>query len=81
MPLYIAFKMYLFTSERLGFRAWKQEDIGELSAMNKDPDVMEFFPSTLSVADSQDLLNRLQAQYEENHFTFYAVELLRSPAV
>ncbi|HHB78891.1 MAG TPA: N-acetyltransferase [Saprospiraceae bacterium] len=69
--------MYLFTSERLGFRAWKQEDIGELSAMNKDPDVMEFFPSTLSVADSQDLLNRLQAQYQENHFTFYAVELLQ----
>jgi len=40
---------YLFTSERLGFRNWLDSDIKPMAAINVDPKVMEFFPTTQSL--------------------------------
>ena len=68
--------MYLFTSERLGFRNWRAEDLAAFAMMNADLEVMEHFPSTLTDEESSNLIKRLQERYEEYGYTYYACELL-----
>lgn len=67
---------YIFTSQRLGFRTWLPEDIPDLAAINADPAVMEFFPSTQSLQQTENFINRMIKQYEEKHFCYFAVERL-----
>ena len=35
-------KDYLFTSPRLGFRTWEEDDYPIMTLLNQDDDVMEF---------------------------------------
>lgn len=67
---------YLFTSERLGFRNWTKEDLDHLAEMNADTEVMQYFPHTLSREESKNLLGRLQDQFTQNGYTYFAVEVL-----
>lgn len=69
---------YLFTSERLGFRKWKTEDIEEFAALNSDVEVMEHFPKTLSRQEVEKLIEDLKSHFVENGFTYYATEILAS---
>ena len=39
---------YLFKSERLGFRNWKNGDLDEFIKLNSDDKVMEHFSKSLS---------------------------------
>ena len=61
-------------TERLRVRLWTEADRAAFRRMNADPRVMKFFPSTLSEAESDALLARIQAHQEEHGFTFWAVE-------
>ena len=36
---------YAFTSDRLGFRNWRDEDLNPMAAINANPKVTEYFPS------------------------------------
>lgn len=65
---------YLFESERLGFRRWKASDREPFTALNANPDVMEFFPKTLSRAESDALVDRIEAHFEEKGYGLWAVE-------
>lgn len=67
---------YLFTSERLGFRTWQQADLPLMAAINADPAVMEFFPALASIEETQQFIDRMNAQYAEKGFCYYAVDLL-----
>lgn len=67
---------YLFTSERLGFRNWRDSDLDAFAAMNADADVMAFFPETLTREQSQKLMKRLSKHYEEKAYTYFAVDIL-----
>lgn len=69
---------YLFTSARLGFRNWNTEDIEPFTALNADPEVMQYFPKTLSRQESAEFMFRLQTHYQEQGFTYFAVDLLES---
>lgn len=69
---------YLFESERLGFRLWKDSDLDNLAALDSDTQVMEFFPKTLSKEESKKFLLRLQDMYKNEGLTYYAVELKAS---
>lgn len=40
---------YIFKSERLGFRNFVDDDITPFAKLCADPEVMEFFPATLSL--------------------------------
>ena len=71
-------KEYIFKSARLGFRAWKNEDLEEFAKLNADELVMEYFPATLSKAEVVNLIERLKKQHTENGFTYYATEILES---
>ena len=63
---------YLFTSQRLGFRNWLSIDIEPLSAINADPKVMEFFPATQSVEHTKGFIERMQKQFLERGYCYFA---------
>jgi RimJ/RimL family protein N-acetyltransferase len=67
---------YVFQSERLGFRFWKQDDLPVFAAMNADKMVMSHFPSILSKAESQEFLDRLLVHQQKWGYCYFAVELL-----
>ena len=67
---------YIFKSERLGFRNWKNEDLEEFTKLNSDEDVMEHFPKTLSKKEVEEFIEKLRNHFAKNGFTYYAVETL-----
>ena len=64
---------YLFTSQRLGFRGWQTDDIGQMAAINADPQVMEFFPSVKTREETRDFIERMQVQLAAKGYCYYAV--------
>lgn len=69
---------YIFRSERLGFRAWVNEDLEEFANLNADEEVMEHFPETLAKNEVEDFIRRLKEHYSENGYTYYATEILET---
>lgn len=61
-------------TERLILRDWREEDRAPFAAMNADPQVMRFFPETLTEAESNKIVDRLKASYAETGMTFFATE-------
>ena len=53
---------------------WRDEDLEPFSAVNADPRVMEFYPSTLSRSESELRLARMKLHFEEHGFGMWAVE-------
>jgi RimJ/RimL family protein N-acetyltransferase len=71
-------KTYLFTSARLGFRNWTDDDIPVMAAINADPSVMEFFPAVQSIEETKIFVARMQEQFHQKGFCYYAVDQLDS---
>lgn len=71
-------KPYLFTSSRLGFRNWTEADLDRFSELNANPKVMEFFPATLDRLESAALMDRLQNQFAERGYTYFATEVKKT---
>lgn len=67
---------FLFTSERLGFRAWEESDLDAMAAICADERVMEFFPKPLSRADTKGFIEKMQEQQAAYGHCYFAVELL-----
>ena len=65
---------YLLSTERLGLRNWLDSDIKPLTEMNKDPEVMKYFPRTLTETETLKMLQRITAHFEKNGFGLFAVE-------
>jgi len=62
-------------TKRLLLRRWRGDDLPALCAINADPAVMAYFPSTLSGAESAALLERIETCFEQNGYGLWAVEL------
>ena len=69
-------KNYLFKSDRLGFRNWLASDVDKLAAINADKEVMEFFPSTRTLPETKTFIERMQKQYAEKGYCYFAVDTL-----
>ena len=69
---------YLHTTERLGLRRWKHKDTVPFAEMNADPEVMRFFPSQLSLIETEDFIEKIEKHFDEHGFGLYAVEELSS---
>lgn len=69
-------KEYIFRSTRLGFRNWMQDDVLPMSRINADPVVMEFFPGTKTMEETQAFVERMQKQFDEKGFCYFAVDRL-----
>ncbi len=63
------------TTERLLLRRWRDADRLPFQKLNADPRVMEFMPSLLSPAASDDLIARSEAHFEQHSFGPFAAEL------
>lgn len=66
-------------TERLILRPWRESDLVPFAALNADPEVMEFFPDTLSRADSDALALRVRERIETEGLGFFAVEVKGGP--
>jgi ribosomal-protein-alanine N-acetyltransferase len=67
-------------TERLRIRAWRDDDLDAVAAMNADPRVMEFFPSALTREESAARLARSRAGVTAGGIGFRPVEVLGGPA-
>jgi RimJ/RimL family protein N-acetyltransferase len=69
---------YLFTSERLGFRNWREADTGKMAVINCDERVMEFFPGPQSVMETRKFIRRMQTSFGEKGYCYWAVDILET---
>jgi RimJ/RimL family protein N-acetyltransferase len=63
------------SSGRVCLRQWRDEDRDAFAAMSSDPRVMEFFPSCLSRAESDAMVDRIQEHFSKHGFSLWAVEI------
>lgn len=69
---------YLFTSNRLGFRNWHQNDLTNLATINQDDEVMRYFAKKLTLEETEDFVMRMQRSYNEKGFCYFAVEIIHT---
>lgn len=65
----------LLKTDRLILRRWQPGDREPFAALNADPEVMEHFPATLTRAESDALIDRIEARFDELGFGFWALEI------
>jgi len=65
-------------TERLILRGPREADREPFARLNADSRVMEFFPSALSREESDALLDRIKAHFEQYGFSWCAAELRES---
>lgn len=61
-------------TEQLILRHWKEEDRKPFAVMTGNPNVMKYFPSTLSTEESSAFVDRINSEFEETGYGLYAVE-------
>ena len=72
-------KHLLFTS-RLRMTVFSQSHLSELVRLNADPEVMRYFPATLSSEESAALLQRIIEHQRINEYSLFAIHLKESGA-
>jgi len=63
------------TTERLILRRWRASDRAPFAALNADPEVMEHFPATMTRAQSDAFVDRIEAHFDDRGFGLWAVEV------
>jgi len=66
---------------RLLLRHWRDSDLPDLAAICADPQVMRYFPATLSRAQSAALIEGLREHFTLHGFGFWALERKDSGAL
>ena len=64
------------TTKRLRLRQWKREDFPAFANLNADPEVMRYYPDTLSEEESNDMAQRFGAIITFKSWGFWVVEKL-----
>jgi RimJ/RimL family protein N-acetyltransferase len=67
-----------FETRRLRLRRWRDADRDPFAALNADPVVMEYFPSALDRAASDEMIDRFEAAFDERGWSNWAVEVRES---
>ncbi|MEJ7676759.1 MAG: GNAT family N-acetyltransferase [Segetibacter sp.] len=65
---------YIISAERLGLRRWIESDLKPFTAMNKDVQVMKYFPKTLTDKETFEMMQRINLHFDKNGFGLFAVE-------
>ena len=63
------------SGDRVRLRRWREEDRAPFAAMNANGRVMEFFPKPLDRAESDALVDRIEAHFGRHDFGLWAVEV------
>lgn len=61
-------------------RGWRPDDRPPFAAMNADPEVMAHFPAPLSRAESDQLVDRIGAEFARHGFGLWALEVAETGA-
>jgi RimJ/RimL family protein N-acetyltransferase len=64
----------VIATERLLLRQWRDGDRTPFAAMGEDPEVMRHFPSLLTPAESEALVDGIAASIDARGYGFWAVE-------
>lgn len=67
--------MVYIETERLILRSWEPEDLPLFIAMNKDEQVMRFFPAILNDEETMEFYNRIQDELNQKDCGLYAVDI------
>lgn len=59
---------------RLLLRRWRDDDRAPFADLNADPEVMKYFPAVLSAAESDALVNRIEAHFATHGYGLWALE-------
>ncbi|MFA1541980.1 GNAT family N-acetyltransferase [Actinomadura monticuli] len=62
-------------TDRLIMRRWTDTDREPFAALNADPEVMEHFPALLTRAESDAMIDRIEARRAGTGFGFWALEV------
>jgi RimJ/RimL family protein N-acetyltransferase len=65
-------------TERLLLRRWREDDRAPFAALNADPVVMEHFLATMTRAESDAFVDRIEAELDEVGYGLWAVEVVGS---
>ena len=65
----------MLRTARLCLRRWTPSDLEPFAALNRDPEVMRYFPALRDRAESAASVERIEASFEANGFGFWAMEL------
>jgi len=69
-------------TNRLLLRRWRDSDCSPFAVLNADPKVTEFLRAPLTRSESDALVDRIEAGFEQNGFGLWAVEVpRRSPFI
>lgn len=66
-------------TDRLVLREWRDADLAPYAGLNGDPDVMQHFPSTLTPQQSNEMVDRIRANWQHG-FGLWAVEVTDTAA-
>jgi RimJ/RimL family protein N-acetyltransferase len=62
-------------TDRLILRRWKDEDRAPFAELNADPETLVFFPATLTRAESDAFVDRIEARFEREGHGLWALEV------
>jgi RimJ/RimL family protein N-acetyltransferase len=62
-------------TSRLRLRRWRVDDREPFAAMNADPRVMKYFRATLTQAESDSMVGRIEEHFAKHGFGHWAVEI------
>ena len=68
----------MILTNRLILRTWKDSDLHPFIEMGKDPEVMRFFPNTLTEEETQANFQRIQIHFQTHGFGPYVLELKKN---
>jgi RimJ/RimL family protein N-acetyltransferase len=68
-------------TERLVLRRWRDADREPFAELNGDPETLVFFPSTLTRAESDAFVDRIEARFEADGYALWALEVRQTGQV
>jgi RimJ/RimL family protein N-acetyltransferase len=71
-------KFDIIETNRLVLRRWREADREPFADLNGDPQTLVFFPSTLTRAESDALVDRIEARFEAHGYGLWALEVKES---
>lgn len=66
-------------TERLRLRRWRRADLAPMATMHADPEVMAMLGPPMSRAQSDAMIERVEAHFDEHGFGFWCVEAVGTP--
>jgi len=69
------------TTQRLVLRRWQPDDLDRFAALNADPEVMRYFPSTYDRSATEAMISAWEAKIDRQGFGLWAVERVEDGAL